>query len=134
MKKVISAILALMLCMTFSLVASAQVVLYAVGSSKRTSELYISSTTATCTSTYKDQTGRTAKVIIEQSLEKHDFLWSWSTYAGEWSKTTNGGSAALTNKVYKLPSGTYRVKTVFTVTSDGSTETITVYSTEKSIG
>ena len=81
MKKVISAILALMLCMTFSLVASAQVVLYAVGSSKRTSELYISSTTATCTSTYKDQTGRTAKVIIEQSLEKHDFLWSWSTYA-----------------------------------------------------
>lgn len=54
-----------------------------------------------------------------------------STYAGEWSKTTNGGSASLTNKVYKLPSGTYRVKTVFTVTADGSTETITVYSDKK---
>lgn len=134
MKKVISAILVLMLCMTFTLVASAQVDLYAVGSSKRTSELYISSTTATCTSTYRDQTGKTAKVIIEQSLEKHDFLWSWSTYAGEWTKTTNGGSAALTNKVYNLPSGTYRVKTVFTVTADGSTETITVYSAEKNVG
>lgn len=133
MKKAISVILVLVFCMTFSLVASAQVELYAVGSSKRTSELYISATTATCTSTYSDLSGKTAKVTIEQSLEKHDFLWSWSTYAGEWSKTTNGGSAALTNKVYKLPSGTYRVKTVFTVTMDGSTETITVYSQEESV-
>lgn len=133
MKKVISVILVLMLCMTFSLVASAQVDTYAVGSIKRTSELYISSTTATCTSTYKDQTGKTAKVVIEQSLEKHDFLWTWSTYAGEWTQTTNGGSTAFTNKVYKLQSGTYRVKTVFTVTADGATETITVYSGEKTI-
>lgn len=133
MKKVISVILVLMLCMTFSLVASAQVDLYAVGSIKRTSELYISTTTATCTSTYSDLSGNTAQVAIEQSLEKQGFLWSWTTYAGEWSKTTNGGSAALTNKVYKLPSGTYRVKTVFTVTADGSTETITVYSAEKTV-
>lgn len=117
----------------FSLVAFAQIDLYAAGSIKRTSELYISATTAICTGTYKAQNGKTAKVIVEQSLEKHDFLRSWSTYAGEWSKTTNGGSAALTNKVYKLPSGTYRVKTAFTVTADGSTETITVYSTEKTV-
>lgn len=134
MKKVISVILILVFCVTFPLAAYAQVDTYAIDSSERTSQLYISGTTATCVSTYSSSSGETSKVTIVQSLEKHSFLWIWNTYDGEWSKTTNGGSTALTNKVFDLPSGTYRVKSVFTLTdSSGKTETITIYSAEKTI-
>lgn len=106
----------------------------AVGSATRTSTLTISSATATCYSMYRDASASTSKVVITQSLQKQGLFWTWSTYAGEWTKTTNGSSASLSNKIYNLESGTYRVKTVFTVTdTSGVTETITVYSGEKSI-
>lgn len=52
MKKVISVILILVFCVTFPLAAYAQVDTYAIDSSERTSQLYISGTTATCVSTY----------------------------------------------------------------------------------
>lgn len=133
-KKVISLILVLALCMTFSLAVSAQAAeLYTVDSRVRTSKLTISSTTATCKSYYNDQSGDTSKVVIEQSLEKQSLLLFWSTYAGEWTQTTNGSVATLTNKVYDLPSGTYRVKTVFTVTIDGTTQSITAYSDKATV-
>lgn len=132
MKKIVSVIMAMLMCMVCSISVFAET--RAVGSETRTSTLTISSATATCNSRYSDSNGSTSKVVITQSLQKQGLFWTWSTYAGEWTKTTNGSSASLSNKVYNLESGTYRVKTVFTVTgTDGATETITVYSAEKEI-
>ena len=76
-----------------------------------------------------------SKVTISQSLEKHAFLWSWNTVGGVWTKTqTNVASTVFTNTKSGLTSGTYRVKSVFTVTlSDGTSESVTVYSNEVTI-
>ena len=132
MKKIVSVIMAMLMCMVCSVSAFAEA--RSVGSETRTSTLTISSATATCYSMYRDASGSTSKVVITQSLQKEGVFWTWSTCAGEWTKTTNGSSASLSNKVYNLESGTYRVKTVFTVTDvNGKTETITVYSAEKNV-
>ncbi len=135
MKKLISLLLVMVLCYTLCISAYAEASVYAIGTASRSSMLSISSTTATCKSTYTDTSNETAKVVITQSLEKHSgWFWIWDTVGGEWTKTTNGSSAAFTNKVYNLTSGTYRVKTVFEVTAaSGETETITIYSEEKTI-
>ena len=132
MKKIVSVIMAVLMCMVCSVSAFAEA--RSVGSETRTSTLTISSATATCYSMYRDASGSTSKVVITQSLQKEGVFWTWSTCAGEWTKTTNGSSASLSNKVYNLESGTYRVKTVFTVTDvNGKTETIPVYSAEKKV-
>ena len=132
MKRIVSVITAIVMCFICSVSAFAET--RSIGSATRTSTLTISSATATCYSMYRDASGSTSKVVITQSLQKQGLFWTWSTYAGEWTKTTNGSSASLSNKVYNLESGTYRVKTVFNVTStNGETETITLYSAEKTI-
>ncbi|MBE6901418.1 MAG: hypothetical protein E7478_03000 [Ruminococcaceae bacterium] len=82
---------------------------------------------------YIDNSNSTTKIVITQTLEKQSFLWTWKTVGGTRTKTVNGSTATLTGKVSGLESGTYRVKTVFKVTADGETETITVYSAEKEI-
>ena len=78
----------------------------------------------------------TAKVTVKitQSLEKHSFLWFWDTVGGEWTTNSKKSSVSFTNYKSGLASGTYRVKSVFTVTTtSGQTETVTVYSAEKTI-
>lgn len=132
MKKIVSVIMAMLMCLVCCISVFAET--RAVGSGKRSSVLSVSSSTATCTSTYTDVDSSTSKIVITQSLQKQGLFWTWSTYAGEWTKTTNGSSASLSNKVYNLESGTYRVKTVFTITgTNGETETITLYSAEKNV-
>lgn len=132
MKRIVSVIMVMLMCMMCSVSVFAET--RAVGSETRTSTLTISSATATCNSRYSDSNGSASKVVITQSLQKQGLFWTWSTYAGEWTKNTNGSSASLSNKVYNLESGTYRVKTVFTVTdANGKTETITIYSAEKKV-
>ncbi|MGN1118712.1 MAG: hypothetical protein ACI4Q4_00040 [Oscillospiraceae bacterium] len=133
MKRYISVVLALVVFFICAVSAFAAASTWDIGSATKSSTLNISSTTATCKSEYSDRTGSTTRVEITQTLEKQGFLWIWSTYAGEWTKTTNGSSAALSNKVYNLESGKYRVKTVFSVTVDGETTDYTVYSTEKTV-
>ena len=133
MKRIVSVIMAVLMCMVCSVAVFAEA--RAVGSGKRSSVLSVSASTATCTGTYTDADGSISRIVITQSLEKQGFFWTWSTYAGEWTKSTSGSTATLSNKVYNLKSGTYRVKTVFTVTgTNGVTESVTVYSSEKTIG
>lgn len=105
-----------------------------ISSATKSSTLSISGTKATCFSKYLDGVA-VAKVTITQSLEKHSFLWSWDTVGGSWTKTeTNAVSVTFTNTKSGLTSGTYRVKSVFTVTlSNGTSETVTVYSNEVEI-
>lgn len=136
LKKVLAVILTVAMMFSLSTVTS-----YAdspstfdISTANKTSTLNISGTTATCKSVYQD--GVTVQSIkIVQTLEKHSFLWFWDTVGGEWTKTsTNTTSTSLTNTKSGLTSGTYRVVSVFTVTlSDGTTQTATIYSDEKTL-
>ncbi|MBP1563354.1 MAG: hypothetical protein J6C38_06520 [Oscillospiraceae bacterium] len=86
-------------------------------------------TTAYCTSS---TTGvDTVKITVEQTLEKYSgWFWIWNNVDGaSWTKTVNYNSISMSNSKSSLTSGTYRLKSVFTLTSSsGKTETITIYS------
>jgi hypothetical protein len=96
--------------------------------------LTISGTTATCSSIVIGNS-TVISVSATQTLEKQGFLWSWSDVSGAtWSKTVSGKKLTLEKDKSGLSNGTYRVRTVFTLTSNnGSTETITTYSNEVTI-
>lgn len=136
LKKCLIVVLTVVMCFSVFVVTAtaAGITTCDISSASKTSSLTLSGTTATCTSFYNDcQTA--SKIVIVQSLEKKSFLWSWNTVGGEWTKTvTNSANVAFSNKKTSLSSGTYRVKSVFTVTlSDGASETVTRYSSEVKI-
>lgn len=141
MRKVISMLMCLLLCFSFSVTASAKIIPtnvvqpYYEKASEAKSELIINGTTAICESTLKGKSNVT-KIVAAQTLEKQGFLWIWSTYDGtEWTKTAYTNSLAMSNTKTGLTSGKYRLKTVFTLTDkQGKTETVTVYSDEKTVG
>ncbi len=94
------------------------------------SELSVSSDTALCSSSCTGNIS-VVKVTVEQTLQKRGGLfWLWNDVAGAiWSKTNNSRSITISKSKSGLESGTYRLKSVFTLTSSsGDTETITVYS------
>ena len=97
--------------------------------------LVISSGTAKCSSNCIG-TSDVVKVSIEQTLQKFWGLWIWNDVDNaSWTKTSNGASVAVEGTKSGLSSGTYRLKSVFTLTSSsGKTETITIYSGEKTVG
>lgn len=99
-----------------------------------TSELMISGQTAYCTSKTE---GNAVSITVEQTLEKYSgWFWIWDDVDdASWSKTVNGGSISLSNTKSGLDSGTYRLRSVLTLTnSSGKTETVTIYSDEKTVG
>ena len=71
-----------------------------------------------------------------QTLEKKWGLWIWNEVDGaSWNGTISSVSGKVSNSISGLSSGTYRLKSVFTVkTSSGETETITIFSDEKTVG
>ena len=97
------------------------------------STLSISGTTATCISRCNGVS--TVSITAVQTLQKQGLLWIWSAVDGaEWTETVSLGSIGMSNTKTNLSSGTYRLKSVFTLTnSSGETETITVYSTEEEL-
>ena len=99
------------------------------------SEIEIVGTKAECVSrAYGDQV---VSITVEQTLEKYSgWFWIWNSVDGaSWTKTANLNSILMSNAKSGLSSGTYRLKSVFTLTnSSGKTETITVYSDEKKVG
>ena len=105
-----------------------------INSAGKISRLSISGKSATCKSTYSDKNSSISYVKIEQTLEKSTFGLFFGVSGASWNKTIYSDYAVVTNSKTNLDSGTYRLKTVFTVkTKDGKTETITVYSEEKTI-
>ena len=75
-------------------------------------------------------------ISVEQTLEKYSgWLWIWNEVDGaKWLSSVNRNSITVYNSKSGLSSGTYRLKSIFTLTSSsGETETITVYSEEKII-
>lgn len=102
--------------------------------SNPSSLLSISGQTACCKS--KTGTVNAVSITVEQTLEKYSgLLWIWNDVDGaSWTKTVNQSTIAVSNTKSGLSSGKYRLKSVFTLTSsDGETETITIYSSEKTV-
>ncbi|MCM1167171.1 MAG: hypothetical protein NC299_15805 [Lachnospiraceae bacterium] len=140
MRRVISLLMCLLMCFALPVTANAQTVQtsivqpYYEKASNATSDVSISGTTAICRSTTKG-TSDVTKIVVEQTLQKQGFLWIWSTYDNtEWTKTAYSDTFTMSNTKTGLSSGKYRLKTVFTLMDkNGKTETITVYSDEKSV-
>lgn len=134
MKKLLSVLLVVCLMMGICVTASAAVETYDLSDATKTSALTISSGKATCTSRFVGSDSTVKSVKITQTLEKFSFLWFWDVVGGEWNKTSNTSYSTFVNTKSGLTSGTYRVKSVFTVTmKTGQVETVTVYSAEKKI-
>lgn len=95
------------------------------------SRVTISGTTATC---YSSTRGNATTISITQTLQvKKTTVWS-NVKDATWTKTVNANSITMRNFKYNLDSGTYRLKSEYTLTAkDGTTETITVYSLETSL-
>ena len=96
--------------------------------------LTITSSNADCKSLCEGMAGVT-QITVEHTLEKHWGLWIWSEVDGaSWTKTVYSDTIRLSNTKSGLDSGTYRLKSVFTLTnSSGKSETITIYSEEETI-
>ncbi len=97
------------------------------------SNLSISDNTAYCTSS---TVGKNAvSITVTQTLQKYWGLWIWNDVEdAEWSDQVDYNSIYLSNSKSGLDSGTYRVKSVFTLTDkNGESETITIYSNEQKV-
>lgn len=139
-----STLAAVCLCTGLGMTASAETVseyslagsvlpLYDIADNAR-SELNIVGATAECKS--QADGSNTAKITVVQTLEKYSgWFWIWNNVDGAaWTRTVNGSSISLANTKSGLAGGKYRVKSVFKFTDkQGKTETITVYSDEKSV-
>lgn len=139
LKKILTSVLsAVVLCATpVTQAASAAAEPYSIVSplyeiaADAKSELRIIGSSAECNSVAKTQNA--VKITAVQTLERQGFLWIWSTYGDPWTETVYTNSITMSN-TKSVSGGKYRLKTVFTLTdSQGKTETITVYSSEKSV-
>lgn len=135
-KKLLSVLLAIVLFFGLSNRVSADnVSALDLGSDTKYSSLSISGKKATCKSVYSCFSDDCASITAVQTLEKHSWFVFWNT-VGDKNETTvtNRNSLSFTNYKYALDSGTYRVKTVFTVVlKGGQSQTVTVYSDEKKV-
>lgn len=98
------------------------------------SKLTINSKTASCRSSVNSNAK--VEITIEHTLEKYSgLLWIWNDVDGaSWTKTANSTSVTLTSTKSGLDSGTYRLRSEFTlVDSNGETEKFTVYSNEMKV-
>lgn len=136
LKKLLCIVIATVIAMTVTLVASAESATpYDLTSASKSSAISINSSgVITMTSCFFTAESNIVQVDIEHSLEKHAFLWTWNAFGGKSSKTVFGSNAVLDTYCTGLESGTYRLKSVFTAyLDDGRSETVTVYSNELTI-
>lgn len=86
-----------------------------------TSTLYISSNTAYCKSKARGKTTAT-KIEAVQYLEKKSGSKWYVVTDGTWTDSVNDSLLIVSNNKSGLTSGTYRVRTVFTVYSGSKSE------------
>ena len=134
MKKMVSIIMVVVMILTPITTVNASAAEYStydLSAYNKSSSLTISNNTATCRSKFYG-TSNISRVKVTQSLQKKSWF-TWSNVSS-FSTTITGKNASFTNTKSSLSSGSYRLKSVFTVTmSDGQTETVTVYSDTKTI-
>ncbi|MEE1003114.1 MAG: hypothetical protein U0L17_05170 [Acutalibacteraceae bacterium] len=135
MKKVLAILLAMVTLLSFSFNVFAlsedenvkeEAGLFYLYTSSVSSNISISSKTATCNSVVTGIIGTTTKIVITQRLQKKNGD-SW-TNVQSWTKTVSGYTTSFTNKKSSLASGTYRTRTVAKVYKGTAYETITVNS------
>ncbi len=116
-------------------VSASNISTYDLSGHTKYSSLSISGKKATCISVYRSLSDDCSSITAVQTLEKHSWFIFWDTVGDECKTTvTNKGSLSFTNYKDNLGSGTYRVKTVFTVVlKNGTSESITVYSSEEKV-
>lgn len=97
------------------------------------SNLRIANGTAYCISS--TGSNEAVSITVTQTLQKHWFWGFWTNVDGaEWTKTNDNNSIRLSNSKSNLDNGTYRVKSVFTLTDIyGKSEKITIYSSEDKV-
>lgn len=115
-----------------NVVSAQEVSVYDLYTKSTFSTLTISGTTATCKSEATGYSGTTTKIVIVQTLQTKTSSGTWSKVKA-WSETDTGYKGSLTNYAYSLSTGTYRLKSVFTVYAGTQYETITKYSSRKTI-
>jgi hypothetical protein len=96
------------------------------------STLSVSGTTGTCTSDATGYYGETTKIVMVQYLQKKSASGSWSNVCS-WSETDNSYRGYMVRTKYNLSTGTYRLKTVFTVYAGSNSEVLTKYSSSKTV-
>lgn len=98
------------------------------------STLSISSAAARCRS-YCVGYSNVTQISLTQTLQKFWGLWIWNDVDNaSWTDNSMTNGIDASHNKNGLSSGTYRVKAVFTITtSSGQTETITIYSSERTI-
>ena len=96
------------------------------------SRLSISGQTATCISTAVGNSTVT-KITAVQYLEKKSGSKWYSVTDEPWSASANNYTLTVSNSKSSLSSGTYRLRTVFTVYSGSDSETIEKISKEVTI-
>jgi len=96
------------------------------------SSLTISSGVASCKSTAVGNSN-VIKIKATQCLEKKNGN-NWSSVSGGiWTDSSDGNFFTTTNTKSALPSGTYRVRTIFIVYTQSDYEQVEKISTEKTI-
>lgn len=135
-KKLVS--LLLVVALSFGMVgtvSASNISTFDISGHTKTSSLSINNKKATCKSQYRSYNDDCSSITAVQTLEKHSWLIFWDTVGDECTtNVTNQNSLSFTNYKDNLDSGTYRVKTVFTVVlKNGQSDTVTVYSSEETI-
>ena len=107
--------------------------MYAYGNRLENS-LSISAKVAKCKS-YGSGIDTIKQIAVEHTLQKLSSSGVWNNVSGaSWSKASNSRSVILSSSKSDLSIGTYRLKSVFTLTTkNGNTETITVYSSKETV-
>lgn len=96
--------------------------------------LFIDGTKAACESSTKGED--CVKITVTHTLQKYTgWFWIWDNVENSThSKTVNANSITLSTTHGGLKSGTYRLKSTFSLTdSSGEVETVTIYSSEVKI-
>lgn len=135
MLKKITAVFLVLIISTFvlcTIVSANDISLHTTYLYNCSSTLTISGTTATCTSKATGYYGETTKITISQTLQKKNSSGDWE-YVDSWSETDQGYKGSATNYKYNLSSGTYRLKSVFTVYAGSDSETVEKYSFEETV-
>lgn len=135
-KKLVS--LLLVVALSFGMVgtvSASNISILDINGNIKSSTLDIDNKKATCKSQYRSVNDDCSSITAVQTLEKHSWWIFWDTVGDECTTTvTNQNSLSFTNYKDNLDSGTYRVKTVFTVVlKNGQSDTDTVYSSEETI-
>ena len=98
-----------------------------------TSTLTLSGSTANCSSTVVGSSGVTTKIVITQSLQKKNSSGSWTNSKTATSNAINSYKGSFSKSYSGLAKGTYRVKTTATVYAGNKSETVTSYSSTKTV-